>query len=207
MSEHQAMAADVAASAPPRKKWWQRMLAPAVLGAILGAIPTGIDLYKSFDYDVGYSEVRHAEEQRRLWMKNFACAQSMTYQQVRTEEGIEVQVGACPNGDVLIEVQAPNSTRLLEWISLNRIRSASAVSSLSLVGTAYAAAQPGYKSSQKVSPHSKIAQASVMCQAMQGSSRIIRIVNDNGTCFREEIEVLKGKVVKREQVACDAKCS
>ena len=30
---------------------------------------------------------------------------------------------------------------------------------------------------------------------------------DNGKCFREEIEMMKGKVVKRTPVDCGAKCS
>ena len=110
-----------------------------MLGAILGAIPTAIDFYKAFDYDIGYSQVQHAEEQRRLWIKNFDCAQSMTYQQVKTENGTQVQVGACANGDVLIEVQSPEAGRVLEWIPISRIEYASTVSSLSLIGTALAA--------------------------------------------------------------------
>jgi hypothetical protein len=151
--------------------------------------------------------VRHAEQQRRLWIKNFGCAQSITYQQVRTEDGTQVQVGACSNGDVLIEVQSPGAARILEWIPLNRIQLASTVSSMSLVSTALAAVQSGHSAPAAQSAHRRFAQASVMCQARQGSSKIIRIVNENGKCFREEIEMLKGKVVKRTPVDCGAKCS
>jgi len=198
---------DVPASEPARKEWWRWMLAPAMLGAILGAIPTAIDFYKAFDYDIGYGEVKHAEQQRRLWIKNFECAQSMTYQQVKTKDGIQVQVGACSNGDVLIEVQSPSAERVLEWIPLNRIQLASTVSSISLVSSAFATIQSRPSAPAAQSNEHRFAQASVMCQVQQGSSKIIRIVNENGKCFREEIEMMKGKVVKRTPVDCGAKCS
>lgn len=80
--------------------------------------------------------MKHAEEQRRLWVKNFACAQGIIYQQVRMDENVLVQVGACANGDVLIEVLPPKGTKIVEWISLERFKTASAVSSMSLVGRA-----------------------------------------------------------------------
>jgi hypothetical protein len=32
-----------------------------------------------------------------------------------------VQVGACANGDVLIEVLPPKGTNIVEWISLERL--------------------------------------------------------------------------------------
>ena len=82
---------------PARKSgqsWWQKLfLYPTFFGALFGAIPTGIDLYKSFEYDIGFNDVQHAEQQRRLWMKNFDCAQAMSYQKVKTGEGIMVASG------------------------------------------------------------------------------------------------------------------
>lgn len=204
MSKSEAIEAhELPATGVSSKRWWQRLiLYPTAVGAILGAIPTGIDLYKAFAYDIEYSNVQHAEEQQRLWMKNFACAQSMSYQQVKTTEGITVQVGACTNGDVLIEVVPLNATKILEWISLDRLRTASVTSSLSLIGMAHAGPFKGGGSI-------RLAQTGngVVCQAMQGSSKIVRVVRENGKCYREEIEVLKGKVVNRREVPCSAGCN
>jgi hypothetical protein len=92
-----------------------------VIGAFIGTIPTGLDYYKAFVCDTDFGDVKHAEEQWRLWVKNFACAQGITYQQVRTDENVLVQVGACANGDVLIEVLPPKGTNIVEWISLERL--------------------------------------------------------------------------------------
>ena len=208
MSERGALEqSEVPASPPVRKEWWRWMLAPAVIGAILGAIPTGIDLYKSFEHDIGYGEVKHAEQQRQLWIKNFDCTQSMSYQQVQTRSGIQVQVGGCPNGDVLIEVKSPAGVRVVEWIPVGQSQSASNSFGLSIIGTALAAIGKDEKAPAKAPSGQRVAQASVVCQAMQGSSRIIRVVRENGKCFREEIEVMKGKVVNRAEVACSTKCS
>ena len=208
MSEQPAVETTDAAATGSRRNWRQWFLAPAVIGAMLGAIPTGIDLYKSFQYDVGYSDVKHAEEQRRLWMKNFACAQSMSYQQVKTTDGIQVQVGACPNGDVLIEVAPPRGTRILEWISLDRIRSAAAASALSLIGRAHASALHGSPNERTAMPGTRLAQATVnvVCQKLLNPSKIIRIVKQDGKCYREEIDVMKGKVANRREVPCNTTC-
>ncbi|GAB4225193.1 MAG: hypothetical protein Kow0032_00440 [Methyloligellaceae bacterium] len=201
--------ASAAASDAAKPRWWRRLfLYPTFFGALLGAIPTAIDLYKAFDYDVGYSDVKHAEEQRALWIKNFACAQNLSYQQVKTADGLTVQVGACTNGDVLIEVIQPDQRRILEWISLERIKTAAAASALPLIATAHAGpvVQQAGDSSRAAPFRLAQAQVSVKCQTLASPSKIIRIVSENGKCFREEIEVLKGRVSSRKEVPCSTSC-
>lgn len=201
-------AMELALSASPSRKWWQRLfLYPTVVGALIGAIPTGLDYYKAFVYDIEYGSVKHAEEQQRLWIKNFACAQGITYQQVKTTENTLVKVGACTNGDVLIEVVAPAKDRIVEWISLERLKTASAVSSLSIIGTAHASLHPGTVAEKPAQDLTRVAQAgSIKCQKMQGKTRIIRIVQEGNACYREEIDVMKGKVVSRRPVPCSTSC-
>ncbi len=220
MSDSKAIGAvELSMTATGRRRWWQRLfLYPTVVGALIGAIPTGLDYYKAFVYDIDFSTVKHAEEQQRLWIKNFACAQSIVYQQVKTSENILVKVGACANGDVLIEVVSPAAERIVEWISLERLKTTSAVSSLSLIGSAYASATPyspanrspatGSPASKPARDMTRLAQAGgkTKCQIMQGKTKIIRIVQENGVCFREEIDVMKGKIVSRRPVPCTASC-
>lgn len=193
----------------PGQRWWQRLfIYPTFIGALLGAIPTGIDLYKSFEYDIGFNDVQHAEEQRRLWIKNFDCAQAMKYQKVETGEGVMVQVGACSNGDVLIEVSSPDSKRILEWVSLQRLRSEASLAWLPLIGTAHAATGEHTARSQRSGALIRSAQAdsNVLCQVIIDKTMLIRIVRENGACYREEIEVMKGTVASRKPVSCDASC-
>ncbi len=209
MSESKTLdAVELSLPATRKRKWWQRLfLYPTVAGALIGAIPTGLDYYKAFVYDIDFSKVKQAEEQRRLWVKNFACAQGISYQQVRTAENTLVQVGACDNGDVLIEVAPPGGSRIVQWISLERLKTASAVSSLSLIGKAYAGTAPQSPSQKPAEGRIQLAQAAtvIKCQKMQ-QTRIIRIVQRGSVCFREEIDVMKGKVISRRPVACTASC-
>ena len=52
----------------------------------------------------------------------------------------------------------------------------------------------------------RLAQASTTkCQIMQGNTKIIRIVREGNVCFREVIDVLKGKKT-RASVSCSAQC-
>ena len=188
-----------------KRRWWQWFLVyPAFFGALLGAIPTGMDLYKSFKYNIGYTDVARAEEQRRLWIKNFECTRNISYQKVQTDENVLVQVGACSNGDILVEVIPPEKNRIVEWISLDRIKKASAamslISSTALAGTL----APG-------AIRLAARDVKVMCQAWANSGAnqtlINRIVKDEGKCYRETIDILSGKVKARKEVSCNSTCS
>ncbi|MCF6200480.1 MAG: hypothetical protein L3J67_14050, partial [Hyphomicrobiaceae bacterium] len=122
-----------------KKVWQYFLLYPAVFGVLLGAIPTGINIYKSFKYGIEVSAVAHAEEQRSLWIKNLHCVQSLSYHAVETESGATVQFGACKNGDVLIEViPKDKESSVAQWVSINRVQTSNALNSL-LISTAYAA--------------------------------------------------------------------
>ena len=209
MSESKTLGtAELSLSVASNRKWWQRLfLYPTVVGALIGAIPTGLDYYKALVYDIDFGSVKHAEEQRRLWIKNFTCAQNITYQQVKTTENTMVKVGACTNGDVLIEVVAPATDRIVEWISLDKLKTASAVSSLSLIGKAHASAVPNPDPAQSRPAQSmtRLAAGTTKCQVMQGTTKIIRIVQEGGTCYREVIDVMKGKK-SRQPVPCSSSC-
>ena len=191
-----------------KRKGWQRILLyPTVLGALIGAVPTGLDYYKAFVYDIDFQNVKHAEEQQRLWVKNFSCAQNISYQQVKTAKNTLVQVGACANGDVLIEVVPSKGNRILEWISLDRLQTASAVSSMSLIGSAKAAVSQNPGSGKHENDMIRVAQGTtIKCQKMQGKTKIVRIVQEGSKCFREEISVMKGSVQSRTPVPCSASC-
>ena len=50
------------------------------------------------------------------------------------------------------------------------------------------------------------ANAAMECQKMTGKTRIIRIVQENGACFREQVDMMKGKVISRRPIPCTASC-
>jgi cupin superfamily acireductone dioxygenase involved in methionine salvage len=186
-----------------KKVWQYFLLYPAVFGVLLGAIPTGIDLYKSFKYGIAVSDVAHAEEQKNLWIKNLHCVQGLTYHAVKTEDGSTVQIGACQNGDVLIElIPEGGATQVAEWVSLDRTKAAGAVGSL-LVSKAFAAASGG--AAAVVASGEKV---ETICTSLNAQKQTIeRIIKRNGVCMREVNNMITRKSIKREEVPCDTKCT
>ncbi len=185
-----------------KKVWQYFLLYPAVFGALLGAIPTGIDLYKSFKYGIEVSEVAHAEEQKQLWIKNLHCVQGLTYHSVKTEDGSTVQIGACQNGDVLIEL-IPNgeATPVAEWVSINRVKAASSLGSL-LISKAFAA---GGGAANVVANGGTV---KTICTSLNAKKQTIeRIVKRGNVCTREINNMITRKSIKREEVPCDTQCT
>lgn len=195
-----ALGADHLVVRKTKKVWQYFLLYPAVFAAIIGSIPTGINIYKSVKYGVATSDVAHAEEQKALWIKNLHCVQNLSYQTMQTDDGATVQIGACKNGDVLIEIIPANSvSSIAEWVSINRVRSASTLGAL-FVSRAYAADRYG---------NMVVAQAGIetMCSKMNPDTGImVRVIKRGDKCFREEVDTLKGKVLKKE-VACNIGCN
>jgi hypothetical protein len=184
------------------KKIWQYfLLYPAVFAAILGSIPTGINIYKSLKYGVEVSQVAHAEKQKALWIKNLRCVQDLTYHSVKTDDGSMVQIGACSNGDVLIEVIPDGAeTPVAEWVSINSVKAASTFGSL-LVSKAFAANEGG---AATIASGSEV---QTMCSNLdQKTMTMTKVVKQGGTCTKQIILVLKSKMVKRETVPCNTKC-
>lgn len=175
------------------------------LVAIAGAVPTGLDLLKAYQFGVSYSDVNRASEQQKLWEKNFQCTANLKYQEVKTQENVLVKVGACNTGDVLINAVIPEKNkRVVQWVSLEKL--ASSASLFPVINSAHAQAVPHSLDVQ-------LAQApitgKVQCQEWVGNTRtkLQRIVDEGGKCFVENIDVLTGKVSDRKEVPCDTKCA
>ncbi len=184
------------------KKIWQYfLLYPAVFGVLLGAIPTGINIYKSFKYGIEVSAVAHAEEQKKLWIKNLHCVQNLNYHAVETENGSTVQFGACKNGDVLIEViPKDKESSVAQWVSINRVKTANAFNSL-LMSSAYAA-QGG------ASSFSLAAATKTMCATAGADGQtMIKILNAGGKCTKQVVKLIGGKIIKSDPVPCNSTCT
>jgi hypothetical protein len=198
-----------------------RMLAIAV--AILGAVPTGYNLYMSYMHGIPYSQVSHRLEQYDLWVKNFEC--KIDYRSVGAGQGTKIDVGACPkSGDIALKVTTPSGKAAYEWIAFEQLEKATkSASLLSLIATE-AFADEGPKgpqqgrSTQTVVPAAgsviQFAQATggsgqlqVLCQVMPEKGKVIRVVNEGGKCYREHFSAFQGKVEKREEVQCNTPCT
>lgn len=182
-----------------RKIWQYFLLYPAVFAAVLGCIPTGINIYKSMKYGVAASDVAHAEEQKALWIKNLHCVQNLSYQTVQTDDGSTVQIGACKNGDVLIElIPKGGSQSVAEWVSMSRVRSAGAVGSLLFPSAVAASADGSFRVAQ--------GPAETVCSNLDDATGVmVRVIKRGDKCFREEVNTLTGKN-KKSEVSCDSSC-
>ncbi len=192
--------------------WQKFLLYPAVFAALFGAIPTTLDLYNAYKYDIRYSNVKHAEEQRALWEKNFACTSTLLYQKVRTEKNTEVQVGACDNGDILISILQPNGEKVVEWVAIDKLGQTASASSF-LFSKAFAAnftpqrIKTNYSRRRNPNIHLAANQVETMCQELiKAEAKIFRIVKEEGICYGEVVEMMKGKVSLRKMLPCDTQC-
>ncbi len=173
--------------------------------AIAGAIPTGLDLIKAYQFGVSFGSVRSAEEQQKLWEKNFQCTANMKYQEVKTQQNILVRVGACNTGDVLINAELPEKNkRIVQWVSLEKLTKSADGSWL--MPTAYAQI-PDLTGGALQLAQEPVA-GKVQCQEWMDASRtrLQRIVDEGGRCFLENIEIFTGRVSERREVPCDTKC-
>jgi hypothetical protein len=46
----------------------------------------------------------------------------------------------------------------------------------------------------------------VVCQSLVSKKELVRVVKEEGKCFRETMSPVRGTIDKREEVACDARC-
>ncbi len=197
-----------------------RML--AIVVAVLGAIPTGYNFYMSYMHGIPYSQVSHRLEQYELLVKNFDC--KIDYRSVSAGQGTRVDVGACAKtGDIQLKVTTPSGKAAYEWIAFQQLEQATkSASLLSLIASdAFADEAPKGpqtgRNMQSVVPSAgtvvQFAQATgggqmqVVCQVMPEKGKVVRIVNEGGKCFRENVNAFQGKVEKREEVQCNTPCT
>ena len=198
-----------------------RMLAIGV--AILGAIPTGYNVYLSYMHGIPYTQVSHRLEQYELLVKNFDC--KIDYRSVSAGQGTRVDVGACPkSGDIQLKVTTPSGKAAYEWIAFQQLEQATkSASLLSLIATdaladeAPKGPQTGHNIQSVVTTAGSVVQFAqstgnsgamqVVCQVMPEKGKVIRIVNEGGKCYRENFNAFHGKVEKREEVQCNTPCT
>jgi hypothetical protein len=189
--------------------WRSAGLAGIVFGMV-GFYEPAKDLYLRFS-DPAYSEVESvalAQQQQRLQQKNLVCALSMTRRAVEGDHQTAIRYGVCDNNDVLVEVYPTNKPAFQQWLSPENIAGLGQTKTGGLFATAYAATLVGGPAAEATTRPAQMTLKTV-CQAWQDASRqakMIRVTDEGGTCFRERINVLSGRVEVREQVPCDTKC-
>jgi hypothetical protein len=193
----------------------------AIGAALVGAVPTAMNLYHSWQHNIPYTEVSYRLAQAQLWSKNFDC--KVDYRALTTTGGTRIDVGACPkNGDISLKISTTSGQSSYEWIAFDQLQKpAKKTASLLgvLVSEAAAADKPTADTAtpqlsqqtgaQLGQPRVQSAQAApmqVVCTARVAPTLFVRIVNEGGKCFRETFSPVAGKVEKREDVPCNTQC-
>jgi hypothetical protein len=187
-------------SSKSRRRWWQWLLMyPGLLIAIIGAMPTFIELYDSHQWKVPFGFGKAADQQNEIWEKNFECTRKQAFREVITRHNVKVGTIVCPSGDVLFRVEAPDSPAVLRWVGLSTFRLDRGSSINLLVREAVAA---------DLSDKDRLAQApSVLCQRWLRKGVLLRRLRyPNGQCFDETIDTYRGIVISRVPAPCDSNC-
>ena len=177
----------------------------ALAVTILGAIPTAVTAYHAWQYKVPFSKVSHRLAQYEIWERNIDC--KIEYKALSTAEGTKIDAGACDDtGDISLKVSTDDGKATYEWIAYNQLQKPGEAPPPAgifdlLVGMAHAGAAE--------SKGLQVAQGSleVMCQSLVSKQQLVRIVKENGKCYREVMSPMRGTVDKRDEVPCDAKCT
>lgn len=175
----------------------------ALLVTILGAIPTIVTIYHSWQYKIPFSQVSHRLTQYDLWIKNLDC--TIDYKALNTAGGTKVDVGACPKtGDISIKISSEDGKATYEWIAYNQLQKPGEKEPSSLIDLLIGSANAG-----DLPRRMKVAQSAmeVMCQSLVSKQELVRIVKEGGKCYRETVSPFRNSVDKREEVPCDTKCT
>jgi hypothetical protein len=178
------------------KQWF--LLYPSFAIAIVGAVPQYIDVVKGILMDVDTSAVADAEEQQRLFIRNIDCRLSL--EAVTTQTNSNVAVGACPTGDIQVDIQYPDGDRVVRWFAFEKFTPLQASLLSSFIKTAMA--------DEPTNVNMKLAQQNiqVICQQTLDNGKILRRVSIANQCFDQVINIYTGAVEQQTPASCDNAC-
>jgi hypothetical protein len=201
-------AAEAAAGARPegggRRPWWQWfLLYPSLLVAVIGAVPTYFEAYRSHELGVPFGGSKDALEQNQLWEENFDCANHAVFTQITTKKAVEIGSVVCDSGDVLLRGKRPEWDRpKYRWVAGSDVAPSQATGLK--VGLLDLLFPPAYASA----PAAPVAggPVQVLCQRWVAQGRLLQRVASGGACFDLIIDTRTGQVLSSAAVACNAGC-
>mgnify|MGYP003625765735 CR=1 FL=1 len=186
-------------SAP--KKWWQWfLLYPAFAIALIGAIPTYMELLSSYQKDVEFGNSKKAAMNLIMWRKNLSCtAQPMD--PYTTTSFIKVDAAICESGDVFVRITTPRNENFFEWVSLDNVSKPHALNSAKVSFNLF---KQAYASQNAVNDVLQYNGPQVLCQKWLNQNLLMRRVHYQGRgCFDETINTYSGKIIKSVPAPCN----
>jgi hypothetical protein len=166
-----------------------RWLTPALVGTLITAIPTYIELGRSIRVHSDYGRSLETAEQRALYEKNGECVKSLSYSQLTTTEHARIETVVCPSGDVLVRSLSPRGS-MQRWVPLAATLPGGLGLLTAVVSSAYA--DTGDR---------------VICQRWGSAGRLLqRIQTAAGVCYDQVIDVAHGQIVSTTPAPCSSHC-
>lgn len=200
---------DSAASGEARSGPFSRIVpylkTAALVVTIVGAVPTAVTAYHAWTYKVPFTEVSHRLAQYEIWERNIDC--KIDYKALSTAEGTRLDAGACPEtGDISLKVSTDDGKATYEWIAYNQLQKPGEEAPPSslidlLIGAARADGAAGKGGGVRLAQSFE-----VICQSLVSKTQMVRIIKENGKCYREVMSPVRGSVDSREEVPCDTTC-
>lgn len=189
----------------PQKRWWQWFLVyPGLAIAIIGAIPTYVEAFKSYSFGVPFGRSFDAQEQNRLWQDNFECTQKASFSTIINKKKVEIGSAVCESGDVLLRGKRPEWDRpQLRWVSWNEVAPSDNTDKnshvlLDIIKSAYAGESDRLVLAQ--------APMTVLCQRWVGPGQLFQRIATPMGCFDQLINTYNGWVVFSRPAPCAPNC-
>lgn len=188
------------------KRWWQWLLLYPGLGiAMLGAVPTYLEAYRSYNLGVAFGGSYNANEQNRLWQENFACAQKANFSATTNKKKVEIGSVVCDSGDVLLRAKRPEWDQpQLRWVSWTEVASGQSGSKstqalLDVFKSANASETPPLILAQAPAP-------TVLCQRWVGPGQLLQRIGTATGCVDQVINTYNGLVISSRPAPCNPNC-
>lgn len=177
----------------------------ALVVTIVGAIPTAITAYHAWQYKVPFTQVSHRLAQYEIWERNIDC--QIDYKALSTSQGTKVDAGACAaTGDISLKVSTPDGKSTYEWIAYNQLQKPGAEAPSGLLDLLIGSARADETAAR--GGGLQLAQSlEVVCQSLVSKTQLVRVVREDGKCYREVLSPVRGSVDKRDEVPCETKCT
>jgi len=182
------------------RRWYTLIRVVVIAVPVIGATPTALNIYYAWKHGIPYSQVSHRLQQYNLWVKNGNC--NIEYKEISTGRDARVNIGACSTtGDISIQVSLTGARSIFEWIDFNELQQMNTAHNF-LMTPAFAEEVPASEVGTRVAQ----ASSHVVCQGWESSTKIVRVVNEGGRCFKETIAAYSGRVESRVEAPCTTSC-
>ena len=104
---------------PASLRWWQWVLMyPALLIAILGAIPKFSEMTTAVVQGLSPFVSQRQQEQLEAWKRNSSCALAVDNIKPKSRTDYEIALLPCPSGDILVTLTDPRNpaNKIQTWI-------------------------------------------------------------------------------------------